>query len=261
MPTSACCWDFGRPSVGADAAIRTPRPQRLPCAKGAVSRRLTEGLSCVDGPFGGDLCRDSHPFLRTRWRRRFAVRRWPGQSRRLSATTRRARRHPACRPLVPPQGVGADAYIGPSLGTTCAASVGRGDLTPPSVHSRSPCRGRAPSRPVAKASTQDGLVGCGNFSTPRRGGPMCPPLDGSREEACPGRHTGRPLQISYCDLHRPQDNGRGQSPAPTDSIAASINPGKQDAFPQNPQTNSPFSIPPSPQFSPASCKLPFPVLY
>ena len=55
--------------------------------------------------------------------------------------------------------------------------------------------------------------------------------------------------------------GRGQSPAPTDSIAASINPGKQDPFPQNPQTNPPFSILPLPQFSPASCKLPFPVLY
>ena len=47
----------------ADAAIRIPRPQRLPCVKGAVSRRLTEGLSEVDGPFGGALCRDPRPFL------------------------------------------------------------------------------------------------------------------------------------------------------------------------------------------------------
>ena len=75
-----------------DAAIRIPRPLRLPCAKGTVSRRLTEGLSGVAGPFWGNPCSDSHPFPRTRWRKRSAVRRYPWQSRRLSATTRRARR-------------------------------------------------------------------------------------------------------------------------------------------------------------------------
>ena len=48
-----------------DVAIRNSRPPRLPCAKGAVSRRLTEGLSGVDGPFGDDLCRNSHPSLAT----------------------------------------------------------------------------------------------------------------------------------------------------------------------------------------------------
>ena len=57
MPTSARCWDFGIPSVGADdPGGPTPRPPRLPCVKGAVARRATEGLSGVDGPFGGDLC-------------------------------------------------------------------------------------------------------------------------------------------------------------------------------------------------------------
>ena len=92
-----------------DAAIRIPRPLRLPCAKGTVSRRLTEGLSGVAGPFWGNPCSDSHPFPRTRWRKRSAVRRYPGQSRRLSATTRRARR-PGVPSLVPPRGVGADAH-------------------------------------------------------------------------------------------------------------------------------------------------------
>ena len=42
-----------------------PPSPRLPCAKGAVSRRLTEGLSGVDGSFWGDPCSDSHSFLAT----------------------------------------------------------------------------------------------------------------------------------------------------------------------------------------------------
>ena len=44
---------------------RIPPSLRLPCVKGAVSRRLTEGLSGVDGYFGDGLCRDSHPSLAT----------------------------------------------------------------------------------------------------------------------------------------------------------------------------------------------------
>ena len=107
-------------------------------------------------------------------------------------------------------------YIGPLLGTTSVAPVGRGDLTPPlprrtplSVHSRSPCRGRALSRPVGARS-----VSRTNFrwfpNTPsRRGGPVCPPADGSREEPCPGRHIGRPLQ----NLHLPP-NRAGTEPRP-----------------------------------------------
>ena len=43
-------------------------------------------------------------------RRRSAVRRWPGQSRRLSATTRRARRPGVPSLVPPPRGVEADAY-------------------------------------------------------------------------------------------------------------------------------------------------------
>ena len=250
MTTSARCWDFGRPSVGADdpaartpvhrkkdgfprrpvgpprndqdchceersdAAIRIPRPLRLPCAKGTVSRRLTEGLSGVAGPFWGNPCSDSHPFPRTRWRKRSAVRRYPGQSRRLSATTRRARR-PGVPSLVPPRGVGADAHIGPLLRTTCVAPVGRGDLTPPSWTHRPapvPRRGRAPSRPAGER-LRFTLISVGSQTplVPRRGGPMCPPADASREEPCPGRHIGRPLQ----NLHQPRKTGRGQSPAPT----------------------------------------------
>ena len=129
-------------------------------------------------------------------RRRFAVRRWPGWLMWLSLLS-----------------VGADAHIGPLLGITCVAPVGRGDHTPPSVHSRSPRRGRAPSRPMAEASTQDGLVGCGNFSPPRRGGPMCPPGHASAQNTPTGRHTGRPLQI----LLRPPSTPRqraGTEPRP-----------------------------------------------
>ena len=42
-----------------------PPSPRLPCVKGAVSRRLTEGLSGVAGHFGDDLCSDSYPPLAT----------------------------------------------------------------------------------------------------------------------------------------------------------------------------------------------------
>ena len=143
-------------------------------------------------------------------------------------------------------------YIGPLLGITCVAPVGRGDHTPPSVHSRSP-RWQGPS------SRQFSV---GSERLPHRvGADLCVRPDTPPPRTRPRADTQVGPYRSYCGLHRPQDSGRGQSPAPTDSIAASINPGKQDAFPQNPQTNSPFSIPPSPQFSPASCKLPLPVLY
>ena len=44
---------------------RIPPFLRLPCVKGAVARRATEGLSDVAGPFGDDLCSDLHPSLAT----------------------------------------------------------------------------------------------------------------------------------------------------------------------------------------------------
>ena len=43
---------------------------------------------------------------------------------------------------------------------------------------------------------------------PRRGGPMCPPADGSRDGTCPGRHIGRPLQ----NLRRPRAAGGDRAP-------------------------------------------------
>ena len=71
------------------------------------------------------------------------------------------------------------------------------------------CRGRAPSRPVALPFTPISVGSRIPFG-PRRGGPMCPPVDGSCEEPCPGRHIGRPLQnIPHWKT------GQGQSPAPT----------------------------------------------
>ena len=64
MPTSARCWDSGRPSVGADDLTDAPNfgtkfDWRRPCLRYNRSWHgfaVTEGLPGVDGPFGGDLC-------------------------------------------------------------------------------------------------------------------------------------------------------------------------------------------------------------
>ena len=90
-------------------AIHNSRPPRLPCAKGAVSRRLTEGLSGVDGPFGDDLCRNSNPSLAT-----------TAANAPLCATTQGNRGGSPQSPVGhddpgvpfprPPRGVGADAH-------------------------------------------------------------------------------------------------------------------------------------------------------
>ena len=130
MPTSARCWDFGRPSVGADDLTDAPNfgtkfgwrkpcpryigPSKAPLCKGSWhGAAVTEGLSEVAGHFGDDLCRDSNPFLPS------------------AAQTLR------CAPL---------AWV--------------------------------------VAGTSPSLC---------RGGPVCPPVGGCREGACPGRHIGRPL--------------------------------------------------------------------
>ena len=167
-------------------------------------------------------------------RRRFAVRRWPGWLMWLSLLS-----------------VGADAHIGPLLGITCVAPVGRGDHTPSSVHSRSPCRGRAPSPRWQGPSSHQFSVGSERLPH-RVGADLCVRPDTPPPRTRPRADTQVGPYGFNRNTHQPQKSGRGQSPAPTDSIAASINPGKQDAFPQNPQTNSPFSILPLPQFSPAS---------
>ena len=62
-------------------------------------------------------------------------------------------------------------------------------------------RGRALSRPV---------LGFWMLRQPRRGGPMCPPANGSRKEPRPGRHIGRPLQ----NLYQLLENRAGTEPCP-----------------------------------------------
>ena len=72
--------------VGADLCVRPlPRPRRprLPCAKGAVARRATEGLSEVAGYLGMISATIPTPSSHPR-RRRSALRRWPGRSMGLS---------------------------------------------------------------------------------------------------------------------------------------------------------------------------------
>ena len=49
----------------ADAAIRIPRPEAPLCKGSCHGFAVTEGLSEVDSPFGGDLCSDFHPSLAT----------------------------------------------------------------------------------------------------------------------------------------------------------------------------------------------------
>ena len=89
-------------------------------------------------------------------RKRSAVRRYPGYLRELTLFS-----------------VGADAYIGPLLGTTSVAPVGRGDLTPPLVHSCSPCRGRALSHPAGMVRFCANSRWFRNTSPPRVGADLC----------------------------------------------------------------------------------------
>ena len=155
--------------------------------------------------------RFSHPR-----RRRSAVRRWLGRLMRLALLF-----------------VGADAYIGPLLHTTCVAPVGRGDHTPPfQIPFRNLAGGGhtpgAPRRrpPCSVAPVGGGLrpapLGQGPFHTnfpcfgiprpPCRGGPMCPPAPSSRDPPT-GRHTGRPLQIQLQPSSTPE-NRAGAEPRP-----------------------------------------------
>ena len=136
MPTSARCWDFDRPSVGADDLTDAPNfgtkfDWRRPCLRYNRSWHgfaVTEGLPGVDGPFGGDLC--------------------------LALLSARALFHANSRWFlnISPPRVGADLCVRPDT---------------------------LPHGTRARADTQVGPYG------------------------------------SYCNLHQTQNNGRGQSPAPT----------------------------------------------
>ena len=90
--------------------------------------------------------------------------------------------------------VRADAHIGPLLGTTCDAPVGRGDYTPPSC-SAPPVGGGLRPAPLARSVFLPISVGSEYLPISRRGGPMCPPGHAFLRDPPTGRHAGRPLQI------------------------------------------------------------------
>ena len=176
---------------------------------------VTEGLSKVAGYFGDDLCRNSHPFPRTRWYKRSAVRRWPGQSRRLSANTRRARR-PGVPSLVPPRGVGADAH---DRRPKFRSEIWLAEATPqahPAANASAPPPVGGGLRPAPLGEVRF-RVNFRYFGTPspRVGADLC-----VRPDTLPhGTRARADTQVgpygSYCNLHQTQNNGRGQSPAPT----------------------------------------------
>ena len=100
-------------------------------------------------------------------------------------------------------------YIGPLLGITCGAPVGRGDHTPP------------PDAPSCSALYKEGRrvtpipVGSGTPPPPRRGGPVCPPLHASLRDPLTGRHMGRPLRILLQHPSTPgKTGGDGAPPLP-----------------------------------------------
>ena len=190
-----------------------PPSPRLPCAKGAGTAspwlrdcpRVLDILGMLSAPISTP---SSHPR-----RRRSAVRRWLGRLMRLALLF-----------------VGADAYIGPLLHTTCVAPVGRGDHTPPfqipfrnlaggghtpgAPRRRPPCSvapvggGLCPA-PLARSVFTPLPVGS-KTPPPCRGGPMCPPGHGSRNRTYSGRHIGRPLQ----NLYQLRENRAGTEACP-----------------------------------------------
>ena len=126
-------------------------------------------------------------------------------------------------------------YIGPLLGTTCGASVGRGDYTPPSC-SAPPVGGGLRPAPLARSVFLPISVGSEYLPISCRGGPMCPPGHAFLRDPPTGRHAGRPLQI----LHLPPKTGRGQSPAPTvDESPMPVQDLPGHPHPRLPQTKTP----------------------
>ena len=158
----------------------------------------------------------------------------------------------ACSPFV-----GADAHIGPSLHTTCGASVGRGDHTPPPprhprrLPARPPCsRGRAPSRPVGKVRFRANFRWFGTLPH-RVGADLC-----VRPETPPPRTRPRAdTQVGpYKSSIYPPPNRAGTEPRPYRFHRnPPSTPEKRNAFPKThkPILHSPFSIIHCP-FPPAS---------
>ena len=113
-----------------------------------------------------------------------------------------------------PRGVGADAYIGPLLRTTCGASVERGNYTPPFLDappcSAPPCRGRG-LRPAPWPSLLRQFLLALGYLSDRVGADLCVRPDtlsrGTRSRA--DTQVG-PYKTSICP-----PTGRGRSPAPT----------------------------------------------
>ena len=112
-------------------------------------------------------------------------------------------------------------YIGPLLRTTCGASVGRGNYTPPFLDAP-PCSappvggGLRPAPWPSLLRLTPISVGSRIPFGPRRGGPMCPPGHAVSRNTFAGRHTGRPLQNLYLPPNR-----AGTEPRPYGSIVVS----------------------------------------
>ena len=133
-------------------------------------------------------------------------------------------------------------YIGPLLGTTCVAPVGRGDLTPPSWTHRPaplPRRGRAPSRPAGKAPFHTKFPLVSERLPHRVGADLC-----VRPETPP--HGTRPRADTQVGPYKtsiyPQKPGGDRAPPLPIPPEPSIDPGKTECLSENPQTNSQFSI-------------------
>ena len=109
-----------------------------------------------------------------------------------------------------PSFVGADAHIGPLLGTTCGASVGRGDLTPPRTPPVHPVGGGLrPAPPERSVFAPISLFP--EYLSHRVGADLC-----VRPRMGPAKN--RPRADTAVGPYKTSINfgktGRGQSPAP-----------------------------------------------
>ena len=159
MPTSARCWDFDRPSVGADDLTDAPNfgtkfDWRRPCLRYNRSWHgfaVTEGLPGVDGPFGGDLC-----LALLSARALFhANSRWF-----LNTSPPRVGADLCVRPNTPLRGIRAraDTQVGPHKTSIKPKTTG-GDRAPPLPVDRGPQR---------RAEVRQRLVRCRTLFAPKR---------------------------------------------------------------------------------------------